>query len=137
MITNHRQYLNTQAHAGKFRQALAAPDQPGFYPKAAKVMCAGLGSQQDDREQELTEYKALRDRKVSMLEVGSNLGICAAPIKARIAGKLTQRELAGRLSLAGVQAAQRGDAIPWYGRPALIKECRCVEAASARGYHFG
>lgn len=64
MITNQRQYLNTQAQAERFRQALAAPDLEGLHPKAAKAMRDGLRSQLDDLETELGEYDVLRRRKM-------------------------------------------------------------------------
>jgi hypothetical protein len=60
VITNQRQYLNTQAQAKRFREALAAPEPEGLHPKAAKAMRDGLRSQLDDLEAELGEYEVLR-----------------------------------------------------------------------------
>lgn len=57
MITNQRQYLNTQAQAKRLREALAAPEPEGLHPKAAKAMRDGLRSQLDDLEAELGEYE--------------------------------------------------------------------------------
>jgi len=114
MITNQRQYLNTQAQAERFRQALAAPDAEGLHPKAAKAMRDGLRSQLEDLEAELAEYDALREGRVAMLEAESIVGIGEALIKARIVRNLTQKELAERLSLAE-QQVQRYEATQYRG----------------------
>jgi hypothetical protein len=60
MITNQRQYFNTQAQAKRFREALAAPEPEGLHPKAAKAMRDGLRSQLEDLEAELGEYEGVR-----------------------------------------------------------------------------
>jgi HTH-type transcriptional regulator/antitoxin HigA len=114
MITNQRQYLNTQAQAERFRQALAAPDAKGLHPRAAKAMRDGLRSQLDDLETELAEYDALRQGRVATLEAESIVGIGPALIKARIVRNLTQKELAERLSLAE-QQIQRYEATQYGG----------------------
>jgi HTH-type transcriptional regulator / antitoxin HigA len=114
MITNQRQYLNTQAQAERFRQALAAPDQEGLHPKAAKAMRDGLRSQLHDLEAELAEYDALRRGQVMTLEAESIVGIGEALIKARIVRNLTQKELAERLSVAE-QQIQRYEATQYRG----------------------
>jgi len=114
MITNQRQYLNTQAQAERFRRALAAPDPKGLHPKAAKAMRDGLRSQLDDLETELGEYDVLRHGEVATLEADSIIGIGEALIKARIVRNLTQKELAERLSLAE-QQIQRYEATQYRG----------------------
>jgi HTH-type transcriptional regulator/antitoxin HigA len=114
MITNQRQYLNTQAQAERFRQALLAPDAPGLHPKASKAMRDGLRSQLADLDTELAEYDALRQGRVTTLEAESIVGIGQALIKARIVRNLTQKELAERLSLAE-QQIQRYEATQYGG----------------------
>lgn len=114
MITNHRQYLNTQAQAERFRQALDAPLKEGLHPKAAKGIRDGLRSQLDDLEAELAEYEALRQGKIGQLEAESIVGIGAALIKARVVRNLTQKELAERLSMAE-QQVQRYEATNYRG----------------------
>lgn len=114
MITNQRQYLNTQAQAERFRQALAAPDAEGLHPKAAKAMRDGLRSQFEDLEAELAEYDALRHGGIATLVAESIVGIGEALIKARIMRNLTQKELAERLSLAE-QQVQRYEATQYRG----------------------
>ena len=112
MTTN--QYLVTQSQAERFRQALAAPHAHGVHPKAAKAMRAGLSSQLEDLESELAEYDHLREGKITELEAESITGIGPALIKARIVRKLTQKELAEKLSLAE-QQVQRYEATQYRG----------------------
>lgn len=113
MITNHRQYLNTQIQRERFRRALAAPDTEELHPKAVKAMRDGLRSQLEDLEAELAEYEALRQGQVATLEADSIVGIGEALIKARIVRNLTQKELAERLSLAE-QQIQRYEATQYH-----------------------
>lgn len=114
MITNQRQYLNTQAQAERFRQALRAPVAAGQHPKAARATRDGLRSQLEDLEAELAQYDALRQGRVVTLEADSIVGTGEALIKARIARNLTQKELAERLSLAE-QQIQRYEATQYRG----------------------
>lgn len=114
MITNQRQYLNTQAQALRFRRALEAPGVKGLHPRAAKAMRDGLRSQLADLESELAEYDALRQGQVDTLEARSIVGIGEALIKARIVRNLTQKELGGLLSLAE-QQIQRYEATQYRG----------------------
>jgi HTH-type transcriptional regulator / antitoxin HigA len=114
MITNQRQYLNTQAAAKRFRDALAAPESEDLHPKAAKAMRDGLCSQLEDLEAELGEYEALLHGEVATLEAESIVGIGEALIKARIVRNLTQKELAERLSLAE-QQIQRYESTQYHG----------------------
>lgn len=114
MISNQRQYLITQSQAERFRQALAAPDAQGLHPKAVAAMRAGLRSQLDDLEAEMAEYDALRSGQITAFEADSIIGIGAALIKARIMRKLTQKDLAERLSMAE-QQVQRYEATEYRG----------------------
>ncbi len=114
MITNQRQYLNTQAQVGRFRQALAAPLKEGLHPRAAQAMQNGLRSQLDDLEAEMAEYEALRQGRVVTLEAESLVDIGRVLIKARIVRNLTQKELAMRLVLAE-QQVQRYEASQYRG----------------------
>ncbi len=114
MISNQRQYVVAQAQAGRFRQALSAPDAQGLHPKALKAMRAGLRSQLDDIEAELAGYDALSQGGLGAFEAESITGIGAALIKARIVRNLTQKELAQRLALAE-QQVQRYEATQYRG----------------------
>lgn len=114
MITNQRQYLIAQSQAERFRLALTTPDAQGLHPKAAKAMRAGLRSQLDDLDAELTEYDALRLGRITSLEADSIVGIGDALIKARIMRNLTQNELAGLLAVAE-QQIQRYEATQYRG----------------------
>ena len=114
MITNQRQYRVAQGQAERIRQVLAAPDAKGLHPKAARAMNAGLRSQLDDIETELAEFDALSQGRVTEFQAESIIGIGQALIKARIVRKLTQKELAERLSLAE-QQIQRYEATLYRG----------------------
>jgi DNA-binding Xre family transcriptional regulator len=114
MITNQRQYLITQRHAERFREALAAPLKKTVHPKAAKAMRDGLQSQLDDLEAELAEYVDLQSGRTESIEAESILEIGNALIKARIMRKLTQKELAERLGVAE-QQVQRFEASKYRG----------------------
>ncbi|MDR1969265.1 MAG: helix-turn-helix domain-containing protein [Burkholderiaceae bacterium] len=130
MITNQRQYLNTQAQAERFRHALAAPDAQGVHPKAVKAMRDGLRSQLEDLETELAEYDALRQGQATTLEAQSIAGIGEALIKARIMRRLTQKQLAERLSLAE-QQVQRYEATQ-YGGVAVERLQQVADALKLR-----
>lgn len=136
MITNQRQYLNTQAQAERFRQALAAPDREGLHPKAAKAMRDGLRSQLEDLEGELAEYDALRRGQVATLEAESIVGIGEVLIKARIVRNLTQKELA-ELPVArrAADTALRGDAVSRRSSRAVAAGGRRAQAERARSVH--
>lgn len=114
MITNQRQYLNTQSQVKKFQQALVAPNADGLHPKAAKAMREAIRSQINDLEAELAEYEELRQGQTVTLEAESITGIGAMLVKARIMRNLTQKELAERLSLAE-QQIQRYEATNYRG----------------------
>lgn len=114
MITNQRQYLVAQRQIEQFRLAIAAPDASNLHPKALRAMRAGLRSQLIDLEEELAEYDALRQGKITSLEAESIVGIGLALIKARIVRNLTQKELAEQLGLAE-QQVQRYEATQYQG----------------------
>lgn len=130
MITNRRQYLNTQAQAERFRHALVAPMKEGVHPKAARAMREGIRSQLADLEAELAEFEVLDQGKVTTLEAESIVGIGEALIKARIVRKLTQKQLADRLSLAE-QQIQRYEATQYRG----VAAERLQEVADALRLH--
>lgn len=114
MIINQRQYQITQAEASRFREALAAPDAPHWHPRAAQAMRSGLQQQLSALEAELADYDALQKTEPTTLEADSIVGIGEALIKARIARRLTHRELAERMQLAE-QQVQRWEATRYRG----------------------
>jgi ribosome-binding protein aMBF1 (putative translation factor) len=107
MIKNERQYRITKAQAQKFTQALAnlgncAMDKRSENPLLFQAQMSALESQLDELHDELMEYEALTDHAEDeplVLELTSLQGLPLALIKARIAAKLSQKDLAERLGL--------------------------------------
>ncbi len=115
MIRNERQYQAAGAHRRRLLETRAGYEAA---PQADPLAQAGLLSSVDwllqDVEAELAEYEALRAG--ALREVKAE-GLCALPdllVKARIAGGLTQRQLAERLGLKE-QQIQRYEATRYAG----------------------
>ena len=110
MIRNERQYQAARAHRRRLLETRAGYEAA---PQADPLAQAGLLSSVDwllqDVEAELAEYEALRAGALHEVEAE---GLGAVPdllVKARIAGGLTQRQLAERLGVAE-EAVQRDEA---------------------------
>ncbi len=118
MIKNERQYRITRAQAAKFELALAGSGGPAIsedvHPLVLKAQSDAIRSQLEDLRFELTEYEALRDGKVAVLEAQSWDELPEALVKARIASGLTQQELADRLGVKW-QQVQRYEATDYAG----------------------
>ena len=103
MIKNERQHRVTKAHAEKFRAALselaATPRPKNVHPKLWEAQKAGLRNQLEELEAELHEYETLKAGGPKILELDSLEGLPKVLIQARIAGGLTQEDLAERLGL--------------------------------------
>jgi ribosome-binding protein aMBF1 (putative translation factor) len=107
MIKNERQYRITKAQAQKFTQALAdlencAKDKRPENPLLFQAQMSALESQLDEFHDELMEYEALTahsEDEPLVFELTSLQGLPLALIKARIAAKLSQKDLAERLGL--------------------------------------
>lgn len=102
MIKNERQYRITKAQAEKFRhaiQALKTGQQPGVHPVLRKAQLDALKSQCADLQQELAEYERLKSGKQKVVTLGSLEELPKTLIRARIAGGLSQEELAAKLGL--------------------------------------
>ncbi|KIG19283.1 hypothetical protein DB30_03839 [Enhygromyxa salina] len=110
MIKNEREYRITRSQAESFEGALqqlgakSAADDP-----IVSLQRRAMQSQLDDLIDELADYTALREGRVSVLRVSSFDELPTALIRARIAAGLTQKELAERLALAP-QQVQRYEA---------------------------
>ena len=116
MITNERQYRITKSAVEDFEQALARletveSDRP---PEVRQVMREAIESQLEELREQVAEYEALRSGKVQVLELNSLQELPDALIRARIAGGLTQKKLAGRLRLKE-QQIQRYEATRYAG----------------------
>jgi ribosome-binding protein aMBF1 (putative translation factor) len=136
MIKNERQYRITKAQAQKFEQALAdlegcAEDEKKENPILFKAQRSALESQLDDLREELGEYEALMVHgkgEPLMFEVNSLEAVPQILIKARIAAKLSQKDLAERLGLKE-QQIQRYEATEY----ASANLARVIEVSQALG----
>jgi len=101
MITNERQYRITKAEADRFAAAIEHSDEEnaGVHPLLRDAMKASLESQLHDLRQELADYEALRMGEVDVVELDSLNQLPEALIRARIATRLTQKQLAERLGI--------------------------------------
>jgi DNA-binding XRE family transcriptional regulator len=107
MIKNERQYRITKAQAQKFEQAIAeltavAQDKKQENPILFETQVSAIESQLADLQEELNEYEALTNRSGDeplIFELDSLAALPLALIKARIATKLSQKDLAERLGL--------------------------------------
>jgi transcriptional regulator with XRE-family HTH domain len=104
MIKNERQYRITRAQLDKFAQALQSASKrgsraPAMHPLLRKAQEDAIRSQLEDLQAEIEEYEALASGKVHLPQVQSLDQLPQALIRARIAGGLSQRELAEKLGL--------------------------------------
>src|SRR2546423_2107290 len=116
MIANERQYGITKAAAREFEAALAGLDTAEAHrpPELRRVMREAIESQLEELREQLAEYEALRNGKISVLELDSLEELPDALIRARIAAGRTQKELAERLGLKQ-QQIQRYEATRYAG----------------------
>lgn len=115
MIANERQYRITKAAASRFAQALEAQDKATHLsPQAQRLMREAIESQLADLQAELADYEALRGGQASVLELHTLTELPDALIRARIAARLTQKQLAERLKLKE-QQIQRYEATRYAG----------------------
>jgi hypothetical protein len=116
MITNERQYRITKAWAEKFASAAtqsAVPDSD-LDPAMQQLYRVAYASQAEELLAQLAEYEALQAGRVTVVEVESLAALPDALIQARIAGGLTQKQLATRLGLKE-QQVQRYEATRYRG----------------------
>jgi transcriptional regulator with XRE-family HTH domain len=105
MIKNDRQYRITKAAAAKFQESLKALDSgeaqpaPGVDPILHHAEREALKSQLDDLRAEIREYEELATGRVGILDLGSLAELPQALVRARIASRMSQKELAEKLGL--------------------------------------
>ena len=103
MITNERQYRITKAELKRFGDALAAlkasGPRPDVHPRIHQAMIEANESQRDELREELERYDDLRSGHVAQRTLHSLRELPIALIEARIAARLTQKELAKRLGV--------------------------------------
>jgi ribosome-binding protein aMBF1 (putative translation factor) len=103
MIANERQHRISKATIKRFESAIASAEadgpREGVHPRLHTAMVDGLRSQRDELRREVRAYGALRDGKVKRRVLHSIGDIPSVLIEGRIASRLTQRELAQRISV--------------------------------------
>ena len=118
MIANERQYRITKAELRRFEEALvaqaAAGPSPNVHPRIHEALMDATASERDELRDQLARYDDLRSGRVAQRTLHSLRELPIALIEARIAARLTQRQLAKRLGLAE-QQVQRWEANEYAG----------------------
>jgi DNA-binding XRE family transcriptional regulator len=131
MIRNERQYQAARAYRRRLLETRAGYEAA---PRADPLAQAGLLGSVDwllrDVEAELAEYESLRAGALGKVEAEGLEALPDLLVKARIAGGLTQRQLAERLGVAE-EAVQRDEA-GGYARAGLDRLARVAEALGVR-----
>ena len=138
MIKNERQYKITKSQIATFETALdelAARD--GANTRLRKLEADALRSQLDELRDEVKQFEQLRSGGLKQIQIDSLDELPRALVKARIAGGLSQKELAERLGLKE-QQIQRYEATD-YGSASLtrlkeIAKALCVNIAGEMTY---
>ncbi len=132
MIKNEREYRITKAHLAGFEGGLIANDKrkfpPNVDPGMTKLMHDAIASEIDVLRAQVNHYEKLRDGHITSREITSLHELPVALIEARIAARLTQRQLAKRLGIAE-QQIQRWEANKYSG----VGVDRLQEIADALG----
>lgn len=136
MIKNERQYRITKAQAQKFEQVLiqlveCSEETKRENPLLWQAQKSALESQLNDLQEEIVEYEALTTSETSkpiVFALDSIESLPLALIKARIAAKLSQKELAERIGIKE-QQIQRYEATDY----ASANLARVIEVSQALG----
>lgn len=103
MISNERQYKITRSEADRFRKAIGelanGPARDDVHPRLRQAEREAMESQLADLQAEIAEYDRLKSADLSMISINSFDELADGFIRARIAGRLSQKELAERLGL--------------------------------------
>ncbi|WP_009632886.1 helix-turn-helix domain-containing protein [Synechocystis sp. PCC 7509] len=134
MIKNERQYRITKAQAQKFQQALTklteySEEAKQVNPLLWQAKKSAIESQLNELQEEIKEYERLAKSSSSKsiaLAGGSIEALPKALIEARIAAKISQKELAARLGIKE-QQIQRYEATNY----ASVKLSRVIEVSQA------
>jgi DNA-binding transcriptional regulator YiaG len=118
MITNERQYRISKAALKRFEEGLAALQAsgpgPDVHTRIHEAMIEANESQLEELRDKLERYDDLRSGRVAQRTLHSLRELPIALIEARIAARLTQRELAKRLGVPE-QQVQRWEANSYSG----------------------
>lgn len=103
MITNERQYRITRSESDRFRKVIddlaKAPARVDVHPRLLQAEREAMESQLAELQAEMAEYERLKSADLSIISINSFDELADGLIKARIAGGLSQKGLAGRLGL--------------------------------------
>jgi len=100
MIKNERQYRITKAQAEKFAEALSSlRSRQGSDPLLMQLESDALESQLDELRNQLENYERLQSGESDVIVVDSFDELPQALVKARIALRLSQKDLADRLGM--------------------------------------
>jgi ribosome-binding protein aMBF1 (putative translation factor) len=132
MIKNQRQYRITKSQARKLKAALtkAIDTKSNLHPALRKAQEDALRSQLEELQSDLRAYEALQSAKGRSLPECSLQELPQTLIQARIAGGLSQRELAERLGLKE-QQVQRYEATN-YASASLTRVQEVAQALNLR-----
>jgi DNA-binding XRE family transcriptional regulator len=121
IIQNQRQYRSTKADLARFEESLVALDarDPRDLPSdidagMPKLMHDAIASWIETLREQIEHYEKLRDGRITSREITSLRELPTALIEARIAARLTQRQLAERIDVAE-QQVQRWEANDYSG----------------------
>lgn len=136
MITNERQYWITKNKVRRFVDALEdfnakAPERTEVDRRLVLAEREAMEVQLGELRREVEEYERLREAGVSAVVVRSIDELPEGLIKARIASRLTQRELADRLHLKA-QQIQRYEA-ERYASASYERLCAVAHALGVGG----
>ena len=120
MIKNERQFKITHAQAEKFRRAASdlrsksdSEKEPEQQLKL-KLQLSAIESQLSDLDSDLRDYENLQQKRNESMEISSFSELPSVLIKARIASRLSQKQLADKLGLKE-QQIQRYEATEYAG----------------------
>jgi DNA-binding Xre family transcriptional regulator len=118
MIKNEREYRITKAHLAGFEGGLVANDKrefpPNVDPGMKRLMHDAIVSEIEVLRSQVDHYEKLRDGRITSREITSLRELPVALIEARIAARLTQRQLAEHIGTAE-QQVQRWEANDYSG----------------------
>jgi DNA-binding XRE family transcriptional regulator len=121
IIQNQRQYRSTKTDLARFEESLIAHDArdprdlpADIDPGMPELMHEALASWIETLCLQIEHYEKLRDGRITSREIRSLRELPTALIEARIAARLTQRQLAERIDVAE-QQIQRWEANDYSG----------------------
>jgi DNA-binding XRE family transcriptional regulator len=121
ILQNQRQYRDTKAELARFEEGLIAHDAgdphdlpPNIDPGMPRLMHDAIVSWIETLREQIEHYEKLRDGRITSREITSLHELPTALIEARIAARLTQRQLAERIGVAE-QQIQRWEANGYSG----------------------